>query len=248
MHKVTRRTFIAAIGAATVIPAAALRPAAALAPTPAPAPAPAPGYPGYSSYPGYPSYLFFDAAEARFIEAACERLIPADGTGPGALDARVPHYLDEQLRGAWGAGERPYRSGSWQPGSVSQQQRLSCAPAELFRRGLRAIIRGFDTRGTAFEALSSVAQHAHLKTLEAGAANLDGVPSGLFFDMLLRMTMEGFFSHPQHGAGRDVVAWRVAGFPGACAVTRASSGRAMAPDPRGRSLALRSASGLVCLR
>ncbi len=219
MHKVTRRTFIAAISAATVIPAA-LRPAAAAPERTAPAPTPA-----AAAAAGCSGYRFFDAAEARFIEAACERLIPADDTGPGALDARVPHYLDEQLRGAWGAGERPYRSGPWQPGSPSQQQRLSCAPAELFRKGLRAIIRGFDTRGTAFEALSSAAQHAYLKTLEAGAANLDGVPSGMFFDMLLRMTTEGFFSHPQHGAGRDVVAWRMAGFPGACAVTRASSGR-----------------------
>jgi len=206
LHKVTRRTFIAAIGAATVIPAAALRPAGA-APERAAALAAIPL-----------GYLFFGAAEARFIEAACERLIPADDLGPGALGARVPHYLDEQLRGEWGAGERPYRSGPWQAGSLPPQRRLSCTPAELFRRALSAIIRSFDAHGTAFAALGADAQHAYLKSIEAGAADLDGVPSEMFFDMLLRMTMEGFFSHPRHGAGRDVVAWRMAGFPGACAV------------------------------
>jgi hypothetical protein len=44
-----------------------------------------------------PHYPFFNAQEAEFIEAACERLIPADEIGPGALDAWVPNYLDKQL-------------------------------------------------------------------------------------------------------------------------------------------------------
>jgi gluconate 2-dehydrogenase gamma chain len=35
-----------------------------------------------------------------FIAAACERLIPANEIGPGALDAWVPNYLDKQLGGA----------------------------------------------------------------------------------------------------------------------------------------------------
>jgi hypothetical protein len=34
-----------------------------------------------------PTYLFFNAAEVLFIEAACERLIPADESGTGALGA-----------------------------------------------------------------------------------------------------------------------------------------------------------------
>ena len=61
-----------------------------------------------------PFYLFFNAQEVEFIEAACERLIPADEIGPGALDVWVPNYLDKQLGGAWGAGERLYRSGPCQ--------------------------------------------------------------------------------------------------------------------------------------
>ncbi len=220
MHNVTRRAFIAAIGAATVIPAAPLRPAGA-APVRAGALAAVP-----APDPGDPGYLFFSAGEARFIEAACERIIPADDSGPGALGARVPHYLDEQLRGEWGAGRRPYRSGAWQPGSSAPQRRQSGAPAVLFRRALGAIIGSFDARGSAFAALGEAAQRAYLKSLEAGAADLDGVPSEVFFDMLLRMTMEGFFSHPQHAAGRDVVAWRLTGFPGACALAHTSIGPA----------------------
>src|SRR5262245_55352593 len=63
------------------------------------------------------AYVYFNPAEAAFIEAAVARLIPKDETGAGALEAGVPNYIDKQLGGAWGAGERLYRSGPWQPGT-----------------------------------------------------------------------------------------------------------------------------------
>ena len=75
-------------------------------------------------------YLFFNASEAAFIEAACERLIPHDKHGAGALAAGVPNYLDKQLGGAWGAGERLYRSGPWAAGSASQGYQLPFTPGE----------------------------------------------------------------------------------------------------------------------
>jgi len=43
------------------------------------------------------AYVFFNPAEAAFIEAAVARLIPRDETGPGALEAGVPNYIDKQL-------------------------------------------------------------------------------------------------------------------------------------------------------
>lgn len=64
-------------------------------------------------------YRFFTAPEAAFIEAAVDRLIPPDEIGPGAVQAGVPTYIDRQLDGAWGAGERLYRSGPWQAGTPS---------------------------------------------------------------------------------------------------------------------------------
>ena len=71
------------------------------------------------------TYLFFNAQEALLIEAACERLIPEDELGAGALTAGVPNYLDKQLGGAWGAGERLYRSGPWQFGTRLRKA-ISC--------------------------------------------------------------------------------------------------------------------------
>jgi gluconate 2-dehydrogenase gamma chain len=52
------------------------------------------------------TYIFFNSDEAAFIEAAVARLIPKDDQWGGALEADVPNYIDKQLAGAWGAGER----------------------------------------------------------------------------------------------------------------------------------------------
>ena len=211
MTKVTRRSFVTTVGAASVASAATL--------LTAPTPAAAGGAPATAKIAGdaTPVYLFFDADEARFIEAACERLIPADELGAGALLAAVPTYLDKQLGGAWGAGERLYRSGPWVSGTATQGYQLPFTPAELFHTSLRAIIRGLAEHQTPFHAMSPDNQDAYLKSLEAGAHDLDGVPSSVFFDALLQMTVEGFFSDPVYGGNRDMVAWRMIGFPGAYA-------------------------------
>jgi gluconate 2-dehydrogenase gamma chain len=210
---VTRRSFVASVSVATVLPpAAALVTDSAEAAQAAVHPKAAP-----QVAPEKPVYLFFNIAEAQFIEAACERLIPADESGAGALAAGVPNYLDKQLGGAWGAGERLYRSGPWLPGTPSQGYQLPFTPAELFHTALRAINHDFEKRGSKFSDSSPEAQDAYLKTLEAGSLDLDGVPSAVFFDMLLKMTVEGFFSDPVYGGNRDMVAWRMIGFPGAYA-------------------------------
>src|ERR1051326_803590 len=85
------------------------------------------------------AYIFFNPAEATFIEAAVARLIPKDETGPGALEAGVPNYIDKQLGGAWGVGERLYRGGPWQQGAPTQGYQLPFTPAELFRTAIRAV-------------------------------------------------------------------------------------------------------------
>jgi gluconate 2-dehydrogenase gamma chain len=225
--RVTRREVLAAMSAAMAVPVSLLAPAAAQT-------VPIPGE-AISRRSAGSTYLFFDAAEARFIEAACERLIPADASGHGALGAGVPGYLDEQLAGAWGMGEQLYRAGPWQHGTPSNGQSLMFKPAELFRTALRALRRDLETRGVRygvpngdpnghpFDQLSADAQDSCLRSLESGAKDLDGVPSAVFFDMLLTMTVEGFFSDSRHGGARDKVAWRMRGFPGAHAAVASGS-------------------------
>jgi gluconate 2-dehydrogenase gamma chain len=84
-------------------------------------------------------YGFFNADEGAFIEAAVARLIPADELGPGALEAEVPVFIDRQLAGAWGAGERLYRSGPWQTGKPQQGYAPSDAEAERAMNVIRRV-------------------------------------------------------------------------------------------------------------
>jgi gluconate 2-dehydrogenase gamma chain len=157
------------------------------------------------------------SAMTAFIEAACARLIPKDELGAGALEAGVPNYLDKQLGGAWGVGERLYRSGPWQAGTPSQGYQLPFTPAELFRKALHAIDTQFTAQGKNFASLSGDEQDAYLKSLEKGGTDLDGVPSDVFFKTLLGMTVEGFFGDPAYGGNKDMVSWQMIGFPGAYA-------------------------------
>jgi len=163
------------------------------------------------------TYLFLNSDEASFVEAAVARLIPDDDQWPGALDAGVPNYIDKQLAGAWGVGERLYRNGPWQPGTPSQGYQLPFTPAELFRTSIDAINKELSQGGTPFSRMNSEQQDAYLVRLETGGKDLGGVPSNVFFEHLWECTIEGYFSDPVYGGNRDMVAWRMIGFPGAYA-------------------------------
>ena len=154
---------------------------------------------------------FFTPLDFAFIEAAVARLIPADELGPGALEADVAVYIDRQLSGAYGGGDRFYRSGPWRDGSREQGYQLRFTPAELFRTAMPALHERFRD----FSKLAPQKQDEALAALEKGGIDLAGVPSEIFFARLLALTVEGFFGDPAYGGNKDMVSWRMIGFPGA---------------------------------
>src|SRR5258706_16043453 len=54
------------------------------------------------------AWRFFNGTEARAVEAAVARLIPADDAGPGAKEAGVAGFIDLQMVTAWGNGDHFY--------------------------------------------------------------------------------------------------------------------------------------------
>jgi gluconate 2-dehydrogenase gamma chain len=158
-------------------------------------------------------YEFLTADEAAFVEAAVARLIPADDLGPGAREAGVPRFIDRQLASAYGAGERFYRAGPWRKGEPTQGYQLPHTPAELFRLAIRAI-RG-NLAPTPFDKLDAHAQDRYLDRLHKGEIDLGAAGTGEFFELLLALTMEGYFSDPAYGGNQGMHAWRMIGFPGA---------------------------------
>jgi gluconate 2-dehydrogenase gamma chain len=210
MDGVSRRNFLGAGGVVALVPVvadAATRPARS---------APASHHATAASTDSADSYLFFNAPEAAFIEAAVQRLIPPDATGPSALEAGVHWYIDKQLHGAWGAGERLYRPGPWQQGKPTQGYQLPFTPSELYRTALRGVRADLERNGgKAFERLSGAEQDTYLTLLQTSARDLGGVPGNVFFESLLGMTIEGYFSDPVYGGNRGMAAWKMIGFPGA---------------------------------
>src|SRR5215813_1800246 len=51
---------------------------------------------------------FFTEQEAKVIIAACERIFPADESGPGATQAGAMVYIDRQLAGPYGTDKYRY--------------------------------------------------------------------------------------------------------------------------------------------
>lgn len=163
-----------------------------------------------------PGYVFFSAPESAFIEAAVARLIPSDATGPGAIEAHVPRFIDRQLSGPYGAGDHFYLKEPFQKGLPTQGWQMG-SPAEVYHQSIAAIDRwSVATYGKTFATLDADSQDGALKVLEAGNAKLDSGGDGkAFFALLLQNTLEGYFSDPIYGGNREMGPWRMIGFPGA---------------------------------
>ncbi|MBJ6127009.1 gluconate 2-dehydrogenase subunit 3 family protein [Microvirga splendida] len=164
--------------------------------------------------------FFLNDEEARFIEAAVERLIPAEPEWPGAAWAGVLNFIDRQLAAAYGAGARMYLKGPWIPDAPPQQgYQLRYTPAQLYRIGI-AEVRAHVTAnygGREFWDLNAPVMDEVLSGLESGSIQLPSMPSPVFFETLLANTVEGFFADPVYGGNREMVGWRMVGFPGAYA-------------------------------
>ncbi|MDB5816633.1 MAG: hypothetical protein JWQ11_273, partial [Rhizobacter sp.] len=213
MNPISRRIFLKATGAVAITPAAVDSAGAATDRHTKPQHA---GDAAAGAADNAPAYMFLSEQEQAFIEAAVERLIPPDEVGPSAIEAGVPGYLDKQLGGAWGAGERLFRGGPWHEGTPSQGYQLPLTPAELFRTAMRGIHDELQaTRHTTFDKLPGAEQDRYLTQLQAEHRDLAGVPSNVFFESLLAMTIEGYFSDPAYGGNKDMASWKMIGFPGA---------------------------------
>lgn len=161
-----------------------------------------------------PDLAFFTAAEAAFIGAAADRLIPEDDFA-SASQAGVVTYIDRQLAGPFGKGERMYLAPPHAQGTPEQGYQLGMSPAQVYRESLQAI--SSQPPGRDFGTRTAAQQDAFLKELEAGVWMLGRVPSAIFFETLLANVIEGYFADPIHGGNRDMVGWRMIGFPGAYA-------------------------------
>src|ERR1700679_3315722 len=86
-------------------------------------------------------FKFFTDAERDFVEAATNRLIPADPTGPSGVEANVPFFIDRQLAGHYGRGDHYYLGGPWPKGVPEQGYQSRFSPSQLYRAAIAEIDR-----------------------------------------------------------------------------------------------------------
>jgi gluconate 2-dehydrogenase gamma chain len=160
---------------------------------------------------------FFEPQERAFIDAAVERLIPADNLGPGAREAGVTTFIDAQLAGPYGRAETWYMQGPWSEGTDQQGYQSRLTPAQTYRAAIKSVDDECRRRyeGKSFAELPAERQDELLSGLEKNEVALQGVNAKGFFELLLQNTLEGFWSDPIYGGNRDMAGWKLIGFPGA---------------------------------
>jgi gluconate 2-dehydrogenase gamma chain len=186
-------------------------------------------------------YVSLSPFQAGVLEAACERLIPADDLGPGAKDAGVVAFIDRQLANEQAGFRGPYyRQGPFTPGEPTQGDQSILTMRERFRLGILGLEGEAQTRHQqGFAALTAEQQDAILADLEQGKPETfgssslttlpaEGAPGSLtdpapaspisakaFFGMLLTYTQAGFFADPVYDGNLGMAGWKLIGFPGA---------------------------------
>ena len=126
---------------------------------------------------------FFLPDQFAQLEAACERVLPADHD-PGARDVGAAHYIDRLLAEDALVGDLK----GWR---------------EIFRQGLRFLENQAQaTYRTHFAGLDASAQDAVLAAC----------PDRRFLQVLIEATLDGVFYDPFYGGNRDEAGWRMVEF------------------------------------
>lgn len=140
---------------------------------------------------------FFTAQEAKTIVAACERIFPADESGPGATQAGAMVYIDRQLAGPYGTDKYRYMKPPFTESAPGPGYQGKESPRETYRAGILKL-------GPDFATLDGGKQDERLETIEKTH----------FFQLLRQHTLEGMFCDPMHGGNAGLIGWRLLGYPG----------------------------------
>lgn len=160
--------------------------------------------------------MYLSDKEMAQVKAIFDRLIPADAISMSASDAGCVGFIDHQLAGPYGKASWKYLAGPVAGGTPSQGNQSVLTPAQFYRKALAELDAWCrSTQGQPFEALAAARQDAVLEKMEAGQVALASVRSDQFFSQLLANVQEGYFADPIYGGNKDMVGWKMIGFPGA---------------------------------
>ena len=201
-----RRIFLKQIAASSGALAVAA-PGIATAAEAAPAAPAAPALVGYQS---------FSPDEAEFVETLVNIMCPADNLTPNGVDCGLATFIDRQLAGDFGRGDRLYRSGPWHRGKPQLGYQLPLTPEQFFKTGVAAAKAACTTKlGKGFDELSEAEANAFLTDLAGGKYDDPRAPLAEWFnDLVYPLFTQACYADPLYGGNRGKVFWKLIGYPG----------------------------------
>jgi gluconate 2-dehydrogenase gamma chain len=189
-------------------------------------------------------FTYFNTFQAEIVNAAAGRLIPTDANGPGAIEAGVVFFIDQQLSASYGLVGRRYEHGPYAMGTSSQGDQSGMDMRDRYRLGIQGMEdyaqqlfqKGFahlsaeqqdriltDMQagtpttfdGNAIQAATTQPAGSGTEALQQMTPGAPGIGAQAFFNLLLSHTIAGFFADPIYSGNRDMVGWKLIGFPGA---------------------------------
>lgn len=153
------------------------------------------------------------------IQAAVERIFPADDNGPGAAELGVAFFIDHELAGGYGLNSKEYRKGPFKPDTATAYQgpQYAMNRREVYLEGISALDREARDNHDAefFHELEDDQQDEILQAMQDGDVDMVGVPSSYFFEQLRLATLSGTYADPLYRGNKDMAGWEMKSFPGA---------------------------------
>lgn len=161
-------------------------------------------------------WLFFSPEEAAAVEALVDRIVPPDDT-PGGREAGCAVFIDRQLAGPYGNAASQYMRPPFMEGTKEQGIQSPITPAQRYRLALAALDAHCTAAfaGKRFPQLTADQQDKIIGGLENASVSLQSTSGRAFFEMLLKDTQNGYLGDPTYGGNKDMVSWKLIGFPGA---------------------------------
>jgi gluconate 2-dehydrogenase gamma chain len=154
--------------------------------------------------------------EAGFVEAMVNVMCPPDHLTPNGVDCGLATYIDRQLAGGYGKGERLYMCGPWGQGKPQQGYQLPLTPEQFYKAGIAAADEAARAKlGKGFVALPAETADAFLHDLAADRVKHARLSLASWFNELVYpLFVEACFADPIYGGNLGKVFWKMIGYPG----------------------------------
>lgn len=165
-------------------------------------------------------YLSLGPGEAAFVEALVDVMCPADEFTPRGVECGLALFIDRQLAGGFGKGDRLYLRGPIRPGQPEDGYQLPLTPEQFFKIGVAAADAACHrAHGKLFAELTPPEADAFLNAIGDGKVTDARVSLGEWFNELVYpLFVQACFADPIYGGNHDKVFWKMIGYPGLPAV------------------------------